>query len=223
MIAELVPHADIPDLAARITPEMLSVLSEIQRTETLRPSAGRDGEKDRVLRRLVELGLVDGDEDARGEPRMYRINANGSRALFYRTGIRSGPHYELAPATLADWIEDQDRGMWWAVSGDPLLTSLMSFPCAAADLVGRLRKMRRVLLVRAPKSDQDAKGQPIGKEKLDELVERKVDYRADWPSPPPGSRDRFLSLCWKDLLPDWQLWEDGWAADRMKEFDNASR
>jgi hypothetical protein len=59
MPADLVPHSAIPQLAARVSPELLDVLRQIQRAGFI--MNGRDvGEKTvAMLRQLAEFGLVD--------------------------------------------------------------------------------------------------------------------------------------------------------------------
>ena len=58
MPADLVPHAQIPELAARVTPGMLQVLRQIQRADFIM-NKGLDAETAESLRQLTQLGLVD--------------------------------------------------------------------------------------------------------------------------------------------------------------------
>src|SRR5437899_2483158 len=63
MAADLVPHAAIPELAARVTPGMLRALRHIQKADFIM-NKGLDVETAESLRQLTELGLVDaGYED----------------------------------------------------------------------------------------------------------------------------------------------------------------
>ena len=95
MPAVLVPHGLIPELAARVSPDMLDILRRLHRAGTLRSRRELDQRKAEGLRCLAELGLVDpgfaGDTDG---PPLWTVNGNGSRVLTYLTGIRGGPHYE---------------------------------------------------------------------------------------------------------------------------------
>src|SRR4051794_22653159 len=107
MPADLVPHAAIPELASRVGPEMIKVLRHLQKADFILNGKDLDPETVEILRQLTSLGLVDpGSEgDVNGPPYLWVANGNGSRVLVYKTGIRGGPHYELAAAELAGWLE----------------------------------------------------------------------------------------------------------------------
>lgn len=226
MIADLVPKHAIPELAARAnSPEMLRVLQHIQRAGFIR-NGNVDRETTDVLRRLMELGLVDaGYEGAtEGEPYLWTSNSNGSRVLSYLTGLRAEPHYEIASSELAAWLEQQGEDRWWYVDGDPLLTGRMTFPCPADELAEELRRIDRPLLVQAHKEDGGAKGQHIQNDKLNELVVRFAEIfpPAGSEQTPPGSEDRLLYLCWKDAYVEWLLVEDS-ATTKLSKADEAAR
>jgi hypothetical protein len=214
MSANLVPHAAIPELAERVTPEMVKVLQNIQKADFILKSNRRDlGPATlQILRQLSEMGLVDAgyEGDTSGPPYMWVANGNGSRVLAYKTGIRGGPHYELSSAELAAWLEEQGPDRWWTVDGDPLLTGRMTFPCPARFLAAELRKIARPLLVQAKTDDNAAKGQPISKDKIDVVVERVGNnmHMIGGGEKQPWSQDRILYLCWKGSIDEWLLEED---------------
>src|SRR5262245_46068768 len=172
MPGDLVPHAAIPELAARVSPELLDVLRRIQKSEFIINGADVDEKTAEALRQLTDLGLVDPGyaRDERDSPSMWISNANGSRVLNYRTGIRGGPHYEVPSVELAAWLEGQGKHRWWNVDGDPLLTGRLTFPCPAARLAAELKKINRPLLVQARKGDAGARGQTIDTAKLGDTV-----------------------------------------------------
>src|SRR5262249_30037535 len=151
MPANLVPHAAIPDLASRVTPEMLKVLRHIQKADFIMNSGDLDPSTLGALRQLTELGIVDPgyEGDTSGSPYIWVANGNGSRVLAYKTGIRGGPHYELPSAELAAWLEERGPDRWWNVDGDPLLTGRLTFPCPARHLAAALRSIPRPLLIQA--------------------------------------------------------------------------
>ena len=115
------------------------------------------------------------------------------------------------------WLEDQGKDRWWNVDGDPLLTGRLTFPCPASDLAAELRKIDRPLLVQAKKDDKDAKGQPVGEAKLDELV---VHFSENLHDPrggemPPWGGDRLFYLRWKGAPDEWLLEEDSETTEQM--------
>jgi hypothetical protein len=199
MPADLVPHTAIPELAARITPGMLTVLRHIQKADFIMNSSGLDAETAESLRQLTELGLVDPgyEGDTSGSPYMWVANGNGSRVLAYKTGIRGGPHYELPPTELAAWLEQEGPDRWWNVDGDPLLTGRITFPCPARNLAAELRKIVRPLLVQA-KEDDGAVVDRVGNN----------IHMIRGGEKPPWSEDRILYLCWKGSTDEWLLTED---------------
>jgi len=212
MPANLVPHAAIPDLASRVTADMLKVLRHIQKADFIMNSGDMDPATLETLQQLTELELVDPgyEGDTSRPPYMWVANGNGSRVLAYRTGIRGGPHYELPSTELAEWLEEQGSDRWWNIDGDPLLTGRMTFPCPAALLARELRKINRPLIVQARKGDEEADGRPIGKGDLDRVVTRLSEsIHQIRPAPLPAwAADRSLYLCWADSRFEWILSED---------------
>jgi len=218
MPAPLVPHADIPALAQKVTADQRAVLAAIQRAGFIR-NDDLDRQTAAGLQELTRLGLVDpayaGPTD--GPVSIWTSNGNGQRVLRYLTGIRSGPHFEVAAADLAAWLEDQGADRWWSVDGDPLLTGRLDFPSPADELAAELRQVGQPLLVQANKDNADAKGQVIGKENLNAIVGRIADnlHTIREGQSPPWSGDRVLYLCWKGSTNDWLLTEESEAARQM--------
>jgi hypothetical protein len=230
MSAALVPHANIPALADRVTPGMLKVLQRVQKADFIMngDAVGRDTVE--ILRQLTELGLVDlgYDGDTTGPPAMWVANGNGSRVLVYLTGIRGGPHYEVPAVELAAWLQQQGPDRWWNVDGDPLLTGRLTFPCQAKILAAQIWNIGRPLLIQAKKEDVEAKGQVIGREALDSVVDRLANdiHQIRGGEMPPWSDDRILYVCWKGATDEWLLAEDSettvlMAADHGVGKDNA--
>jgi hypothetical protein len=223
MPAELVPHAAIPELAAQISAELLEVLRRIQKAEFILNGDDINAKTAEALGRLAELGLVDpgftGDE--RGAPYMWVSNANGSRVLSYRTGIRGGPHYEVPSVELAAWLEGQGTDRWWNVDGDPLLTGRLTFPSRAAHLAAELRKINRPLLVQARKGDTSAKGQMIDASKVGNAVGLLAENVHTIGQALPWAKDRILYLCWKGSPYEWLLEEDSEATAQMQVEERA--
>jgi hypothetical protein len=225
MPAELVPHAGIPELAARVTAPQLEVLRQAQKVGFIMNRGDIGRETRGVLDELTRLGLLDVafEGDAKDHPYLWTSNGNGARVLGYLTGLRAGPHYEISSPELADWLLEQGEEQCWNVDGDPLLTGRMTFPCPAAPLARELRKVNRPLLVRAKKGDAEAKGQPIGKDKLNEVVEHfaeNLHVSRDDEMPKWGG-DRLLYLCWKGTSNEWLLAEDSETTEQMKAEDTA--
>jgi hypothetical protein len=198
---------------------MLGVLRQLQRDGFILNTRALPTETVASLDQLVRMGLADpgyeGDIN-QGQPYLWVHNGNGSRVLSYLTGIWSGPYYEVASADLASWLEGQGPDRWWNVDGDPLLTGRMTFPCPAALLAKELRKINRPLIVQAKKDDNEAKGQPIGKDNLDRVVTRLSERLPQIrPGPAPAwVADRSLCLCWANWPFEWMLSEDS----RMTEI-----
>ena len=134
------------------------------------------------------------------------------------TSIPVGPHYEIPSSEFAAWLEQQGKDRWWYVDGDPLLTGKLPFPCPADELVAELRKLNRPLLVQAKPDDPHAKGQPVAKDKLNELVGHFAEnLHVSGSEPmPPGAGDRLLYLCWKGSPHEWLLAEDSETSAPMR-------
>jgi hypothetical protein len=178
-----------------------------------------------VLHELTRLGLLDVafEGDTRDKPYLWSSNGNGARVLGYLTGLRAGPHYEISSPELADWLLEQGEEQWWNVDGDPLLTGRMTFPCPAEPLARELRKINRALLVQAKKGDAEAKGQAIGKDKLNEVVGHFSEnlHVSGEGEMPKWSGDRLLYLCWTGTSNEWLLAEDSETTEQMRTEDAA--
>ena len=225
MPATLVPHAAIPELAARVDQDMLKVLRQLQKADFILNGKNLDTKIEAALRRLTELGLADPgyEGDDRTRPFMWVGNGNGSRVLGYKTGIRSGPHYELPSTELAAWLRENGADRCWNVDGDPLLTGRLTFPCPAARLAGELYEINRPLLVQAKKDDAEAHGQVIDKAKIDAVVERLASgiHPAQEGDEPPWAADKVLYLCWKGSANEWLLAEDSETTLMLRAEDQA--
>jgi hypothetical protein len=137
--------------------------------------------------------------------------------------IATGPHFELAPATLARWLDERGADTWWSADGESFLASRLAFPSPTAAVVELLRGIDRPLLIRDRRGRPDSRGQPIAWEALDDQVERLGDSvyrtRPDVPEPEWAS-DRFFWLCWKDRpseADEWMLVEDRETADAFRD------
>ncbi len=110
--------------------------------------------------------------------------------------VKEKPHYTIPPAVLAQWLESQpDR--WWFVDGDPLLTSVLDFPCPSDELAPMIRKIDKPLLLLDKNAVSTAHGEEIGSEKLDALSD--TNNRR---------RQRTWRLSWQGSEVDWLLIED---------------
>lgn len=105
-------------------------------------------------------------------------------------------HYLLDPKDLAQWLDAQE-GTWWAVDGDPLLTSRMSFPCPADELADRLRRIDRPLELFHSEAPAPPPEPRIGGADLDRL--------ADTDNNP---QERTFLLRWQGDEEAWLLGED---------------
>lgn len=111
-------------------------------------------------------------------------------------GMKSKPHYTLPAAALAEWIGNQpDR--WWSVDGDPLLTSVVDFPCPGDELAPAIRRVGKDLLVWDKKPASQAHGERIGADQLDELADTS-----------PRKHRLIFRLSWSDSDEEWLLLED---------------
>ena len=221
MPADLVPHPAIPELAKAVSPKMLELLRYIQQAGFILDGQITKQEQRDVFQKLAESGLVDPvyEGDIRGPVHLWTRNANGKRVLSYLSGIRGGPHYEIPSRELAGWLDDQGENTWWNVDGDPLLTGMMIFPCPSVALGAALRKINQPLLVQARQDDAEAKGQIIGKEKLNDVVGRFSENLHVQGDAPAWGGDRLLYLCWKgkpdEAPPEWLLAEDSEAKQQL--------
>jgi hypothetical protein len=219
MPADLVPHNRIPELAARVTPEMLKVLKHLHKADFIWNDSTLEPNTVTLLTQLTTLGLVDApnEGDTNRPPSIWVANGNGSRVLVYMTGIRGGPHYEVPASELAAWLEQQGSQRWWNVDGDPLLTGRLTFPCPAKILSEELLAINKPLLLQAKQGDTSAKGQLIDRAKLDAVVDRVGSnaQTSEGSEAPPWSTDRILYLCWKGVTNEWLLAEDSETTELM--------
>jgi hypothetical protein len=110
--------------------------------------------------------------------------------------VKEKPHYTLAAATLAGWVEGQPE-KWWSVDGDPRLTSILDFPCPSDELAPAIRRVGKNLLLHDKNPASTAHGESVAADKLDDLSDT-------------GNRRRkkTLLLSWADSDIDWLLIED---------------
>jgi hypothetical protein len=218
-------NAAIPELAARVKPEMLQVLRQVQKAGFIMNTREISPATVNILQQLTSLGLLDVayEGDIRDRPYLWSSNGNGAGVLGYLTGIRAGPHCEIPSSELAAWLEEQGKEQWWNVDGDPLLTGRMTFPCPAEVLAGELREIDRPLLVQAKREDTGARGQPIGKEKLNEVVGHFAEnvHIFGEGEIPRWSGDRLLYLCWKGSSNEWLLAEDSETTKQMQAEEHS--
>lgn len=116
--------------------------------------------------------------------------------------LKDEPHYTLPAAELARWIESQPD-QWWAVDGDPRLTSVVDFPCPSDELAPAVRKIGKDMLVFDNNPSSTAHGEAIGAEKLDGLAD--INHRR-------GHKTFLLS--WADMDVEWLLMEDEALVDK---------
>ncbi len=110
--------------------------------------------------------------------------------------VKNKPHYSILAASLAQWIEAQpDR--WWSVDGDPLLTSLLDFPCPSDELAPMIRKIGKRLLLQDKNALSTAQGEEIESDMLDALSDTTN-----------RQRQRTWCLSWQGSEIDWLLIED---------------
>lgn len=135
--------------------------------------------------------------------------------------IQAGPHFEVASAEFAKWLEEQAPESWWNVDGDPLLMGRLSIPCPSDELAAELRTINRHLLVEAT-GDSDARGQAVDAGKVGALARFEGDLRRAGPLP-PWVNERFFRLCWKGSDQEWFLIEDHATAQQFDEDAAKSR
>jgi hypothetical protein len=131
--------------------------------------------------------------------------------------IRSEPHFKIASAALAEWLEQQGVDRWWNVDGDPLLTGRLSFPCPADELAAELRRLNKALLVQDRRKSPSGHGQAVTVQELDALVTRLGDNVAVNGARPGWANDRLFFLCWEDHGDDWMLVEDEETTERSRQ------
>ncbi len=115
--------------------------------------------------------------------------------------FKKSPHYILPARTLAEWIESQPE-KWWSVDGDPLLTSLVDFPCPGDELAPVIRQVGKDLVLQDKNPVSRADGEVIAGDRLDELSDTSN-----------RKHHKILRLSWKGSDVDWLLIEDeAWVA-----------
>src|SRR5438552_1535752 len=110
--------------------------------------------------------------------------------------LKEKPHYTLRAATLAKWIEEQPD-KWWSVDGDPLLTSILDFPCPSDELAPAIRKIDKDLVVQDNRPGSQAKGEYV----QDDLLNKLSDTHNK-------RHQRTFRLSWSNSDLDWLLIED---------------
>ena len=133
--------------------------------------------------------------------------------------IHEQPHYELASSELATWIEQQGAEKWWAVDGDPYLSSRLPGACRADEVAAVLRRANRPLLVGDPQLRSDARGQTVTAKELTSLTRRGDSAVFDALSlpVPRWNDDRHFWLCWKGEANEWLLMEDSGATEAFRD------
>ena len=110
------------------------------------------------------------------------------------------PYYTIDAAVLAKWLLGQPD-FWWNVDGDPLLTSLVDFPCPSGEIASALEKVSGTLRVFDARDDAKANGEPIAADQLKDLANTENNSHA-----------RTFLLRWDDGDVQWLLAEDPDAA-----------
>jgi hypothetical protein len=110
--------------------------------------------------------------------------------------VRERPYYTLPAAALAEWIENQPD-KWWFVDGDPLLTSILDFPCPSDELAPTIRKIGKNMLLQDKNLGSRAHGELVDEHRLDELSDTSNKRH-----------QKTLRLSWVDSDLDWLLIED---------------
>jgi hypothetical protein len=106
------------------------------------------------------------------------------------------PYYTLPAGALAGWLDRQPE-RWWCVDGDPVLTSIVDFPCPSDELAPMIRRVGQALLLRDKNPGSQAHGEEIGADRLDELADTSN-----------RKHRKVLRLSWANSNVDWLLIED---------------
>ena len=110
------------------------------------------------------------------------------------------PYYTIGAADLAQWLAQQPN-CWWNVDGDPVLTSLVDFPCPSGEIAEAVGKLERTARVFDPREDAHPNGEPIDPKQLNELANTENNSHA-----------RTFLLRWESGEVQWLLAEDPDAA-----------
>ena len=111
------------------------------------------------------------------------------------TKVNALPYYSLRAEDLANWL-DAEPETWWIVDGDPLLTSLIDFPCPEEELSMELHRVNKSLRLFDPRTDSSAHGQPLDLNELEGIADRDNNSKA-----------RTYLLSWEDNDLQWLLSE----------------
>jgi hypothetical protein len=109
--------------------------------------------------------------------------------------LRDEPHYTLAAAELARWIESQPDLWWWV--DDLRLMSVLDLPCPSDELAPAIRTIGKDLLVYDKTRAATAHGEVIGADRLDELADV-----SNW------RHERTFLMSWADSDVEWELSEE---------------
>ena len=210
MLAEIVPHKQIPQLSETVTKADLELLRRFGSEGFLLHSQVQAMGVEKGVEHLAERGFLDlgywlpeGSQER--QPYLWRLNGNAQRVLAYRSGLRYQPHATLTAQLLADWIEAQGADTWWSVSNEPYLITELNLPASAERFAEALRAKRQGLLLAVPADSpfQDKQLSELGDLASPGIVELRFG-------------NRFLKLAWEDDWRDWRLQEDRGMADFVK-------
>jgi hypothetical protein len=110
--------------------------------------------------------------------------------------MRDKPYYTMSADTFAAWLESQPDA-WWSVDGDPVLTSMVDFPCPSDELAPVVRRLGTDLLLQDKNPASRAHGETISGDRLDAMAE--IDQKR---------HRKIFRLSWADSDVDWLLLED---------------
>jgi hypothetical protein len=127
--------------------------------------------------------------------------------------IQNEPHYTIATADVAAWLERQGDDLWWTIDLDRFLIGRRRLPCTSSELAALFRPLERIVLVLDPHKNPDAHGQRIGPAELDGLVSRFNDDVPPEVDLGPAGRDRYFYCAWPGSDDEWMLTEDGLTTD----------
>jgi hypothetical protein len=110
----------------------------------------------------------------------------------------------LSTQELGDWLDRQGPDRWWLIDGDPLLTSLVSFPCTGDEIAIVLRKINKSLFL-LPRDAADPS----------ELTSLTIDDIDRFAFLDPFRNERMFRFRWDSTPPgqEWMLLEDKKSAE----------
>lgn len=106
------------------------------------------------------------------------------------------PYYTISAAELAQWFASQSES-WWNVDGDPLLTSLVDFPCPSDEIAEAVGQLGMSVRVYDPRKDPAADGSSVEVDRLNDLADTDNNSSA-----------RTFLMRWEDGELQWLLAED---------------